>query len=1567
MKKQPFRHLNNKFIAVIVIIIMALSVWPMLPASADGCTSTGNGNWSVTGTWSCGHMPTASDDVMIANGTTVTFDLASATVNSLTINDGNANSGISIAGTNSLTVTNDVLAINNANLTVKTVDVGSGTLNVGGSLNLSAAGGTRVVQLTIDTGTVTVNGNINNVNASANSRITFSGAGVLNLGGNYQNGGTLTPSTGTVNYTGAAQSVGSYVYNNLGLSGSGVKTLQGGTTSVTGNFTMSGTSSATTTANLVIGGNLIVGSGNSMATGANFSLNVTGPTTIDGTLNLAGTGTKTFTGNMSVDSGGTYNESGVATINYGGSLANNGIYIANIGTHNFTGAVKTISGANLISIPTATFSATSAYTNSGNLTVGTLLTVTGGGVVLTNNGTITASAALSGTGGVTQGAGATLNLGGTSGITALIASAAGNTVNYTGAAQTVKAATYAYLILSGSGMKSLQAATSVNSNLNILHVGGATASIAAGQILNINSLALDGSGQAQGTWGGTGSGATHIDAIYFAATTGRLNVAMNDPRAIPVITFGGAPTPTYLGGNFTVSATTSNTDSGALTYSVVSGPCVLVGGATFSSTGAGMCVVMATGNATANFEAATNTQSITIAPASQIVLTVAANPSTVVQGYTSTLSSSGGSGTGAVTYTAGYSTGCNVIGITLFITDASGTCSVTATKAADSNFLAVASAELPITMALYQAEINKSFSSGSNTILPATVVQLSITIYNSNLFQLTDATWSDDLVGDQPGIHLTSPLNVSTNTCGGSINAVGGGSTISLSGGTVPAKVGSTNGSCTVTVDVTSTTPGNLINTIPAGNLSANGNGGRVANTSPASATLQVKVVLPPSVNMNFNPATIFAGANSQLTINIVSNDPNNALTQLNLTNVLPANVIISTPAQASLTNCGTGSLTANPGASSVSLTNATLGSGVGTTCIIKVNVTSNTQGAYINTIPAGSIQTLEGVTNTGLCSAPLNVQQLNITKGFAKNPIAAGSSTLATITLQNPTSVDYTNLTLMDPLPIGMTVVALPAPATTCGSGIVAYDALLNRVTLTGGTLLGASAPPTPRTCRITFTVTTPLTMGNTNLINTIVAGSLDDDQNISNPASVSATLAVTGALAVSKSFSPTIITVGNPSTVTITLSNATGADITGVSMTDTLPTNLVLYSAPALATTCGPGILTADTVSTPNTVTLTNGTIPLATNSPGTPGTCTVTFRITSTTSTTYFNQIPSGLSGVCGFQDSQQICNQSTSNNASINVQASTLPLTGSKTFAPASIPAGTNTLLTINVTAPTDTSLSSVTITDNLLPIGVTISNRNTLNVLTPATKSAGCQGGILTANTNDTLITWVGPANPAVSIATGATCTLSVWVTTSTSGSFINSIGTTNVTDFEGRSLTAPITAGLNVSTLQISKAFYPNTVNTNGTSTLTITLTNTNTLALTSLSVNRLPSGQSGCRRGTECLFELWRGTVSGGGGKHDRIDKRYCPSASRHYCRHLHHPGGCKGSGAGRSTHQHDSHQPGGCQCISWDRASLSGGVGSGNSYHHSPFHYCQQGLCPPDSYRRLGIHHECYPYQSK
>lgn len=219
-------------------MILMMAGFPVMTATAAVCTATSSGNWSTIGIWSCGYVPTSSDDVLIDNGLTVTLDVTSTTVNSLTILDGNGNTSLSL-GTNALTVANDINILNSNNGTTKSLDVGAGTLTIGGNLNFTEGAGTRVTQVTLSTGTVTVNGNIN-VNPGgtlANAKVIFTGAGgILNVAGNYASGGTLTVANGTVNYTGAAQTVLSQNYYNLGLSGSGVKTLQAGTTAIGGNF-----------------------------------------------------------------------------------------------------------------------------------------------------------------------------------------------------------------------------------------------------------------------------------------------------------------------------------------------------------------------------------------------------------------------------------------------------------------------------------------------------------------------------------------------------------------------------------------------------------------------------------------------------------------------------------------------------------------------------------------------------------------------------------------------------------------------------------------------------------------------------------------------------------------------------------------------------------------------------------------------------------------------------------------------------------------------------------------------------------------------------------------------------------------------------------------------------------------------------------------------------------------------------------------------------------------------------------------------------------------------------------
>ncbi len=96
-------------------------------------------------------------------------------------------------------------------------------------------------------------------------------------------------------------------------------------------------------------------------------------------------------------------------------------------------------------------------------------------------------------------------------------------------------------------------------------------------------------------------------------TTTQSNAIIVAVLATPTITFDPAPSPTYLGGNFTVHATTNS--DGALTYSYVSGPCALVNASTgvFSSTGAGVCVVQANTAATSTFSAGFAQQSVTIA------------------------------------------------------------------------------------------------------------------------------------------------------------------------------------------------------------------------------------------------------------------------------------------------------------------------------------------------------------------------------------------------------------------------------------------------------------------------------------------------------------------------------------------------------------------------------------------------------------------------------------------------------------------------------------------------------------------------------------------------------------------------------------------------------------------------------------------------------------------------------------------------------------------------------------------------------------------------------------------
>ncbi len=65
----------------------------------------------------------------------------------------------------------------------------------------------------------------------------------------------------------------------------------------------------------------------------------------------------------------------------------------------------------------------------------------------------------------------------------------------------------------------------------------------------------------------------------------------------------------------------------------------------------------------------------------------------------------GGSGGGGITFSAGSSTACSIVGGLLRVTAGAGTCTITATKAADANYLVTTSAPFGITIGKAAQEV----------------------------------------------------------------------------------------------------------------------------------------------------------------------------------------------------------------------------------------------------------------------------------------------------------------------------------------------------------------------------------------------------------------------------------------------------------------------------------------------------------------------------------------------------------------------------------------------------------------------------------------------------------------------------------------------------------------------------------------------------------------------------------------------------------------------------------------------------------------------------------------------
>jgi len=722
--------------------------------------------------------------------------------------------------------------------------------------------------------------------------------------------------------------------------------------------------------------------------------------------------------------------------------------------------------------------------------------------------------------------------------------------------------------------------------------------------------------------------------------------------------------------------------------------------------------------------------------------------------------------------------------------------------------------------------VNKTFN--PTNVSAGQTSTLTVILINNNAAAATGAAFTDNFPGS---VVVAATPNASTTCVGGAVTATPGAASFAIAGGTIPAAVGLTAGTCTVQVDVQSPTSGVYINTIPASAVASS----QGSNAQNASATLTVAALRPATGAKSFNPTVLHGSTSLPLPtsrVTLTLTNPNGvALTGATLTDTLPATLAIA-PVPNTATTCGGGTVTT--AAASATLSGGTIPANGNCTVqfdVVAANSNAYSNGNVTNTIAAGALTTTQGVTNAAAFSANVTLQTgARVEKSFVPASIVTGGTATLTVTVRNFNVSPLVNsIAFTDPLPGTMRVATPVTTSTTC-AGLVfipapaAGDASFS---VNNGSLAGATVGVNSNAnCTVSIAVTATNAAANpVTLTNTIPVGTFGGV----GFSSAGAGLIVTQLTSVggSKSFSPSTILQGQVTTLTITLTNASASPATITSFTDALTTlaaspQFTVAAAPAATTTCG-GALTA----TPGTTSITLGVgnvIPAN-------GSCQIVVPVQAAANATtgaLTNTIAQGA----------LVTNQGRT-QTTITAPLTVNPvLSVAKAFAPATVAAGADTRLTITLTrAANATSLSGLAFSDTLPALHVVSATPNLVN---------NC-GGTVTAAGNT--ISLAGGSLAGGAAATS--CTILVNVTTPAgAGAATNTISANAVTSTEGfvNRTAASATITRVVTSVTVNKSFTPATVLVGGQSTLSINFLNTNANAqnLTAVALtDTLPIGMA--------------------------------------------------------------------------------------------------------------------------
>ncbi len=502
------------------------------------------------------------------------------------------------------------------------------------------------------------------------------------------------------------------------------------------------------------------------------------------------------------------------------------------------------------------------------------------------------------------------------------------------------------------------------------------------------------------------------------------------------------------------------------------------------------------------------------------------------------------------------------------------TCTITAPVTASAsgtntipagNYGGVAIAAASGTLSVSAITGSKSFSTPALQTGSAT---MTITLNNLTAVDATITSLRDDLTTMGAGFTVQSGATPG-GTCGVTLTSATPGTLITTTGGFIAA-----NSSCTIILplDISPTAAtGNRTDTIAIANNAVNGVHTTTGNNA-VTITGVVNVQRALTVTKAFNPASVQGGTASRLTVTMT---PTVALTGAGFVDDLTTmgagfTLLSSGPGPNPVaTNCGGGTVTANPGATSFSLAGGVLAAGV--PCTVAVNVaTPVATGVFTNRILAANMTTTQGVTTADV-TANLTLVSTSVTvnKSFSPTTVAVGAPNFSTLSIQirnnNAGAIALTGVSLTDLLPLGMAIFTTPSASFTgsgCSGATITAPAGATQISLSGASVNANSI------CTLSVRVVANIAG---NLIDTIPAAAITSTQGVTNPLQGTATLAATGTvnLTITKTDGVASVVPGGGTTYTIGVSNAGPGDVTGLGVNDTPPAGMSFTSWTCAATT--------------------------------------------------------------------------------------------------------------------------------------------------------------------------------------------------------------------------------------------------------------------------------------------------------------------------------------------------------------------------------------------------------------